>query len=301
MKLLKTIIYKLYVVFLIGITIMAAQLFYPLIYGFDKNDMLTQSLQKLTGNESDEEKYLKQKENFINAREVRQLDLGYRNIKQTYVASHFHHIGFEIADDTASACVYCHGTLPHEEDKESRAFLNMHAFTMACESCHSQTTTGKGQWTFKWYDITSGKLARNPAKLVEQELFTGPFGDKNKKHTAVGNYGAKIAPGYEKDGSFNFLATGAELATAKNYMASYQSMAEDQREAKKQVAHENVIETALECVVCHDSANKYIPYEGLGYPPRRIKELTDSAIVSMMGKYERFYFPNFMEGSGRRK
>jgi len=39
----------------------------------------------------------------------------------------------------------------------------------------------------------------------------------------------------------------------------------------------------------------YMPYNS----PRRVRQLTDSAIVGLISKYEHFYFPNFTEDSGR--
>ncbi len=301
MKLIKVIIYKVYVILLMIFVVWTAQFLYPVIFGFDEGNLLNRSLHYLDGNESDEVKMVKIKSNMENSKKTTELDLGYKVIKQQYIDKHFHHIGFEIQDDKTNACVYCHGQVPHEKDPESRSFLNMHAFTVACESCHSIATEGKNNWGFAWYSIKTGNIVSNPTMLVEEDIFRGPFGDKNKKYYPTGNYGAKIAPGYQVNDEFRLLTNRADLEAAKDYMQTRHELTQTQRKKRRKDLHRVVNKKPLECDNCHGDTHNYIGYDKLGYPPRRVRQLNDTAIVGLISKYERFYFPNFMEGSGRRK
>lgn len=301
MKFIKLIVYKSYVILLMIFVVWTAQFLYPLIFGFDEGDLLTREFHKLTGRESGEDKMEKIKSNIKNSKTTAEMNLGGKIIKQQYLDKHFHHVGFEIKEDKTNACVYCHGQVPHEKDPETRSFLNMHSFSVACESCHAVSEKGKKNWTFGWYDIDSGDIVSSPTMLVEENVFKGPFGDKNKKYYPTGNYGAKIAPGYLDDGDFELLSKSDDLDDAEDYMQDHQSMSAEEKKIAKQKMHATVIDKPLECDYCHGDDQGYIPYKKLGYPPRRVRQLTDSAIVGLISKYERFYFPNFMEGSGRRK
>lgn len=286
---------------LMAFVIWTAQFFWPIIFGFDEGDLLTQEFQKITGKESDEVKMEKIKANIKNSNVISEMHVGNKIIKQQYLDNHFHHVGFEIKEDKTNACVYCHGQVPHEKDPETRSFLNMHSFSVACESCHVVAEKGKGKWGFAWYGINNGEIVSSPTMLVEENIFKGPFGNKNKKYYPTGNYGAKIAPGYISDGDFELLSTDDDLNIAEDYMQEHQEMSESERKTAKKEMHKSLKKEALECDYCHGDEKGYIPYEKLGYPPRRVRQLTDSAIVGLISKYERFYFPNFMEGSGRRK
>ena len=62
--------------------------------------------------------------------------LGYRILEEVRIKGHFHHIGFDIGPDKRSYCVECHGDMPHDAAKDIRAFLNMHAFFVGCQTCH---------------------------------------------------------------------------------------------------------------------------------------------------------------------
>jgi hypothetical protein len=64
--------------------------------------------------------------------------LGYRVMDTVRIEGHYHHIDFDIKPDKRSYCIKCHGDMPHKKVKEVRAFWNMHAFFMACETCHTR-------------------------------------------------------------------------------------------------------------------------------------------------------------------
>jgi len=296
-KFFKAIIYKSYVIFLLGVMVWAAFLFYPLIFGFEGKEGAKRSLYKLTGRETPEEKMLKVKFNRHTAQKRSQTDLGYTLIDQDYLVGHFHNVGIKFEHDKVNACVYCHGEVPHDKDKEIRSFLNMHSFSVSCEVCHVDK---KRKWEFSWFDVISGDQIPNPGSLNAKEVGMWTLqGFKKVKETST-LYGAKISL-YNKNDD-EFFSNNDDLGIAKYYMKKYKSYSNQDRKEKKNRMHTKVLKEPFECDYCHGREQEYMDYAKLGYPPRRVKKLNDSAIVGMIGKYKKFYFPEFMDGgSGRRK
>ncbi|MCK4706510.1 MAG: hypothetical protein KAT90_13605, partial [Gammaproteobacteria bacterium] len=172
-KLLKTIVFKVYVVFLMAFTVWYGQFMYPLVFGFEGKHGAEVSLKEL-GHAGTEEEALFVK--LISSKgETQTTDLGYRVIEQPYIEGRFHHIGFEVEKDSASVCVRCHGNVPHDKSKELRSFLNMHAFYAACETCHIRPVDDQPEWAFRWYSKKDGKLVTNPQALLDIEnMYANP-------------------------------------------------------------------------------------------------------------------------------
>jgi len=296
-KFIKAIIYKTYVLLLMGIMVWAAFLFYPLIFGFEGKEAAQKSIYKLTGRETAEEKMIKIEINRRSSIVSSKIDLGYVQIDEDYIKGHFHHIGVNFEHDKVNACVYCHGEVPHDKDKEIRSFLNMHSFSVSCEVCHVDK---QRQWNLKWYEIKSGDLAANPTTLTAKEVGTWSLqGYKTVKDNST-SYGAKISL-YDKNED-EFFSNDDDLDDSKEYMKNYKTYSNQERKKSKTRMHAKVLKDPFECDYCHGRDQKYMDYAKLGYPPRRVKKLNDSAIVGMIGKYKKFYFPEFMDGgSGRRK
>ncbi len=293
----KTIIYKSYVIFLMAVMIWAAFLFYPLIFGFEGKEAAKVSLYKLSGRETPEEKMLKVGYNRRKSQKSNKTDLGYTIINEDYLDNHFHHIGVNFEHDKVNPCVFCHGEVPHDEDKEIRSFLNMHSFSVSCEICH---VNKKNNWILSWYKIKSGKFMINPGTLNEKEVDTWSLQGLKQVKEKSALYGAKISL-YQKESS-TFFSNKNDLDDAKYYMQHYKSYSKVKRDKHIKTIHNKILKDAFECDYCHGLNQKYIDYAKLGYPPRRVKQLNDSAIVGMIGKYKQFYFPEFMDGgSGRRK
>jgi hypothetical protein len=296
-KFFKTIIYKSYVLFLMGIMIWAAMLFYPLIFGFEGKEAAQRSIYKLTGRETPEEKMIKVGYNRRTSQENKKTDLGYTLIDQDYFKDHFHHVGVKFEHDKVNACVYCHGEVPHDKDKEIRSFLNMHSFSVSCEVCH---VSRQRVWALNWYEVSSGDHIANPSSLTVDEVGTWSLQGYKKVKDTSKLYGAKISL-YNKEED-EFFSDDDDLSEARNYMKKYKSYTNKERKNKKNKMHTKVLKDAFECDYCHGREQTYMDYAKLGYPPRRVKKLNDSAIVGMIGKYKKFYFPEFMDGgSGRRK
>ncbi len=293
----KAIIYKSYVILLMGVMIWAAFLFYPLIFGFEGKEGAQRSIYKLTGRETPEEKMIKVGYNRRVTQKNKKTDLGYTLIDQDYFKEHFHHVGAKFEHDKVNACVYCHGEVPHDKDKEIRSFLNMHSFLVSCEVCH---VNRQRNWTLNWYDVKNGDQVSNNSMLNVEEVGTWSLQGYKKIKDTSKLYGAKISL-YNKEED-EFFSNDDDLSVAKYYMKKYKSYSNQERKDKKTRMHDKVLKEPFECDHCHGRDQKYMDYAKLGYPPRRVKKLNDSAIVGMIGKYKKFYFPEFMDGgSGRRK
>ena len=289
-KLLKTIVFKVYVVFLMAFTVWYGQFMYPLVFGFEGKHGAEVSLKEL-GHAGTEEEALFVK--LISSKgETQTTDLGYRVIEQPYIEGRFHHIGFEVEKDSASVCVRCHGNVPHDKSKELRSFLNMHAFYAACETCHIRPVDDQPEWAFRWYSKKDGKLVTNPQALLDIEnMYTNP---EESFYPTYGNYGAKIAPGSIIDGEFSLIKTDKDKAFVERYIAENDQLNQQQKSQMKKVIHKGMNKEPIECNSCHQEKNPYIPFDELGYPPRRIDELTNTSVVGMIDKYKEFYIPDFL-------
>lgn len=211
-------------------------------------------------------------------------DLGYTVVKEQYVKGHFHHIGMTVESDETNVCVRCHGAVPHDKSKAIRGFLNMHAFFLACETCHIQNKPGQNHWEFRWYEKKDGTIVANPPGLVSTE--------KEK----YGNYGTKIAPGtMTADSKFRFINGEKERAFVQEYIKNKEQLSSVEQSKMKKVIHRMVDEKPLLCEGCHTtSQTPYLPFAELGYPQRRIRDLTSTEVVGMVNKYREFYIPKFL-------
>ncbi|HPF41359.1 MAG TPA: hypothetical protein P5081_20550 [Phycisphaerae bacterium] len=95
--------------------------------------------------------------------------------------SHYHRIGDWIEPDRQSGCTTsgCHSSLPHNERKEVRAFLNMHATSVHCGVCHMKTD--RAPLSLTWYDLSSGNSTNPPAILQAYGLLTSDEYEKNRE------------------------------------------------------------------------------------------------------------------------
>ncbi len=281
-----------YIIFLMGFTVWYGHFMYPLIFGFEEKQEAAASLLELGGVGTEEEKLFVKL--IVRPEKTETIDLGYRLIEQPDIEGRFHNIGFSIESDEASVCVKCHGTVVHDKSKEIRSFLNMHAFYIACETCHVYPQKGEAPYQFRWYDKKSGERVSNPVKLVEIEDAYRNYDDDKRKYIAYGDYGAKIAPGKIVDGEFEFLKRGKLMDYVHDYIEHQTQLSSAQKSQGKKVIHRSVNEKPMECNRCHNDDEQYIPFAELGYPPRRVEELTTTEVVGMIDKYKEFWIPNIL-------
>jgi len=292
---LKKTVFRFYVIVLMGFTLWYGYFMYPLIFGFEGKEDAEMSLKELGHAGTDEEKM------FIHLiseqTRTKKTDLGYRVIDQPYIEGRFHNIGFKIQQDNASICVRCHGNVPHDKSKDIRSFLNMHAFYLACETCHSQPKKGDPSWDFRWSSKDNGKLVGNPSALVAiEKMYTSK--SAAEQYPVYGNYGAKIAPVSNDMGAYRLLHGSKEMVFVRRYLVEQERLGPAQKSQMKRIIHRKVSNKPVQCNECHRDENQYIPFAELGYPPTRLRELTNVAAVGMIKKYKKFYIPSFLKPGG---
>lgn len=86
--------------------------------------------------------------------------------------AHYHRIDGWVQPDRFSGCTTsgCHSPMPHNEHKEVRAFLNMHATSIHCGTCHMKSD--RVPLSLTWYNLTTGKAEDPPAILRAYGLLT---------------------------------------------------------------------------------------------------------------------------------
>ncbi|MES9991785.1 MAG: hypothetical protein ABW098_07520 [Candidatus Thiodiazotropha sp.] len=188
---------------------------------------------------------------------------------------HFHNLD-ETVFKTAkspSVCMKCHGSYPHSKSKQVRAFLNAHAYFMACEVCHLEEKKRKHAG-FMWLDDKTGKSMKfYPTK-----------------------FRAKIIPVDETSGSIKRLDESSDRQFVEHYLEHRNSLDADQEAAAKVRIHRNVSDSAIECSDCHTTEDRpFLPYKELNYTQQRIDELSGTDIVGMVNKYNNFYIPNLLK------
>jgi hypothetical protein len=285
-KLLKTI----YLLAQMAFTVWFGLFMYPLIFGFEGKEQAALSLRVMgesgTGGENVLIRLL------VDEPKLKRTDLGYDVIEQPYIKGHFHHIGFEIQEDKADVCSLCHGDTPHHLNPELRSFLNMHAFFLSCQVCHADREEGGSPPGFRWYDKETGEQTGSPAALarVDQVRRRGLTG---AKYPTFGDYGAKIGP--EKRTHLQDDRT-RDFALATQFQAQQASLSAQQKSQITRGLHRSVAKRSVQCDGCHRPVDAYLPLAELGYPPRRIDDLTHDAVVGIVGKYRRFYLPGVLTG-----
>jgi len=80
----------------------------------------------------------------------------------------------------------------------------------------------------------------------------------------------------------------------ERYIAEQDRLSEQQRSQMKKLVHKDMNKKPIECNQCHQEESPYLPFAELGYPPRRVDELTNTSVVGMIDKYKEFYIPNFL-------
>ncbi|MDH5394197.1 MAG: hypothetical protein OEY11_13505 [Gammaproteobacteria bacterium] len=294
-KRLKKLVFKLYVIGLMAFTVWYGYFMFPLIFGFEGKEEAAASFKK---GDKENTKEAQMFAKLISEQTQRkQTDLGYRLIDQPYMEGRFHHIGFNIQKDNASICVQCHGNVPHDQSKDIRSFLNMHTFYLACETCHSLPEKDSQAWSFRWYDKETGEIANNPKDLIKiEDLYASK--ETKRQYPVYGNYGAKIAPGYEQSGEIKFLHGNNEMAFTERYKTEQELLTPEKKSQMKRIIHRKVSKKPVQCKQCHQEKKPYVPFAELGYPPTRIRELTTVGAVGMIEKYKTFYMPALLKPGG---
>ncbi len=272
----------LLVVFSLGLTVASTALIWKLTFGHlfamvARSRAEVKTSKELTAQKRQNTIQSLQKSLFSGDERVQQY-LGYRVLNTIRLEGHFHHVDFEILPDKRSYCNKCHGDMPHKKVKEVRAFWNMHAFFMACETCHIRFDDTSAPPAYKWYDRQSGEIVDSPVP-----------------HAKPGFYSAKIVPFERVNGSLARVDSDERIAFANQFIKVGDSLGEFQRAKAIKIIHQVNSKKPYICEDCHRKANPVLSLPELGYPPERIAFLEGNEVVGMVEKYKTFFLPDFMK------
>ena len=189
---------------------------------------------------------------------------------------HFHNTdeSINIERQNKSICLKCHGTYPHSKAKDVRAFLNAHAFFMACEVCHVRSKDGQ-RFTYKWIK------ADNTGEL---KLLNGK----------PGRYGALIVPFMKDNNKLKRIDRIISDKVTENYLKLRDTLTADQAAEIKFKIHKKVSAKPVFCDECHRK-DGYLNFNKLLYRPDRVNVLTSTEVAGVIKKYKKFYFPTMFD------
>lgn len=203
-------------------------------------------------------------------------DSGYRDISIAYRLYEFHNVDVDAEKDKENLCVFCHGNVPHAKKKEIRAFLNMHAFFLACETCHIKVDEKQ----FVWYNISTGET--KPQIEIESYL-----GKTMYKLLVLRKEGGTYIP-YNTPDMKKFV---------DEFNSKVLEMSQAAKSAGLKIVHRPMSEKPVTCDNCHTltADESYIPLKEVGYPEHRIVRIIGNEVVGMIEKYKEFYLPEFLK------
>jgi hypothetical protein len=210
--------------------------------------------------------------------------LGYRILEEQRIEGHFHHIDFDIGPDKRNYCITCHGDIPHDTVRDLRAFLNMHAYFISCQTCHVKLEGEARTGVFKWYDRATGEI-------IESKV----------QNTRPGRYKAKIVPFERLDGKLIAIDSQERIAFALEFRDRKQTLTEAQKSRAKKIIHKIVSKQPHICEDCHQSENPLLPLDALGYPKERKDSILGTEVIGMINKYTEFYMPKMLHPGEAKK
>lgn len=197
-------------------------------------------------------------------------------VSASSLKDHFHNIDDSINIDkqNPSPCFKCHGTYPHSKAKDVRAFLNGHAFFIACEVCHVKREEGQ-RFVYKW-------------------IKTGTDEELKSLEGRPGQYSAIIVPFKEEGGSLKRLDKSLTDKEVQNYLQSRHTITGDEAAAAKLKMHKGISQKPVFCDDCHKE-NGYIDFNKLYYKAERAQVLSSTEVVGVIQKYKEFYIPTMFD------
>lgn len=208
--------------------------------------------------------------------------VAYKDISEIHRLYNFHQAEAVVGTDTQNLCVSCHGDVPHNKKQEIRAFLNMHAFFMGCETCHITPSSPSG-FKYVWYDKNTGEEF--------EKIDTGFFLDDTPY---------KLIP-RNRSGEANVFDTPAVTKYVDEFKNSVSNAAPAAKSAALRVIHRpmNKLEDSVKCNDCHtpNLSEAYLPYKEIGYTERRLAQIVGNEVSGMIDNYKEFFLPNFLRPS----
>ncbi len=276
---IKCLLTKLYIIAFMGLVIFFSVLIWNLTFAHLLHEYHGRTAGETAGGHGEDKKALDQTfEQVILKSEKRVKNyLGYKVLDQQYIEGHFHHIGLDIAPDRYSYCSSCHGDMPHNGVKDIRAFLNMHAFFVGCQTCHVKPAEDQVTGIYKWYDRATGEIVDSPV---------------NDAHP--GTYGAKIIPFVKENGAIVRIDSKQKMDFANEYRKKERELSEGQKSRAKKMIHQGISKKPVVCEECHRKENPQLPLASLGYPKARIDSITSTEVVGMIKNYTEFHMPKML-------
>lgn len=283
---LKTLIYKLYVIALMVFVLWAAQLFYSIIYWEFEYTGVSKTL-RLQRGEPEMLKLRKIRHFMDNDMQTRTHDLGDVKLTEHYQAGHFHHVGQTITEPSLNGCDYCHTVVPHILDEEARAFRNMHGYFLACETCHYLTKFRRREIEYGWVQTKTEETISRPLALIRDKL-----SHQEQLGLAKGNYGARIVPYVKFNDGVGSIIAKSSLSQAESLLEDFDKL--PRAEVKDTLArmHKGLTKKPYKCDACHTKKNAILSYRELGYSKEDAENLRDTAVASVISKYDKFHFPD---------
>ncbi len=282
---MKKFLAKLYILVGLVLTVFFTVLIWNLTFGKivkeyrDRRQIGDHHQRPRSGKEEKEKAEATFKEAILESEETVKHYLGYRVLEQRLIKGHFHHIDFDFKPDKRNYCIECHGDLPHDKIKELRAFGNMHASFIACQTCHVRLEGDAKTGVFKWYDRETGEIIKSPVK----------------EGVPPGTYNAKILPFERVNGTLQRVDTPERIAFAREYQETENTLSEVQKSKAKKIIHNIVSKKPYLCEECHQKEDSLLPLEELGYPQHRIDTIVSTEVIGMIKKYTEFYIPILLE------
>ncbi|MDA3788890.1 MAG: cytochrome c3 family protein [Desulfobacula sp.] len=287
---MKTIFTKLYLLAIIAVTICLMVLIWNLTFGHIVEEYKERKEFEQASTGADQKENAIKKENFkdliLDSEERVKHYLGYKILDVKRIEGHFHHIDYEQVPDKRSYCISCHGDIPHDKIKEIRAFANMHASFIACQTCHVKLEKDDITNVYKWYDRTSGEIVASPVK----------------EGVLPGIYQAKIIPFEKKDGLLQRMDNQERMDFAAEFKLNEPMLSELQKTKAKKIIHNLISKQPYSCEDCHQTKAPLLPFEDLGYTRKRVNAFLGTEVIGMIKNYSEFYMPRMLNpGFGEEK
>jgi hypothetical protein len=280
---MKKILSKLYILGLLALTVVFTILIWNLTFAHLVDEYRERVAPEATAAKVETPKAEAGKASFqktiIESEETIKHYLGYRVLEEQRLKGHFHHIDTKIVPDQRNYCISCHGDIPHDKIKDLRAFGNMHASFIGCQTCHVRLEGEGKTGVFKWYDRTNGEITTSP--VARGQMF--------------GNYSAKIIPFERVDGRLQRIDSQEKIDFALEYSKHEKSLSEVQKSKAKKIIHQQVNKQPYICEDCHQVEAPLLPFEALGYSKQRIDTFASTEVIGMIKKYTQFYLPHLLE------
>jgi len=281
---MKKLITKLYILGFMVLTLFFMHIIWKVTFGhlFEENHFRNKIVAIASMNNKKENKPKQEasfQEAILEGEERVKHYLGYRILDEVRLKDHFHHIDFDFKPDKRSYCIACHGDMPHGKVKELRAFGNMHASYIACQTCHVRLEGDAKTGVFKWYHRVTGEIVSSP---VKEGVFPGA-------------YESKIIPFERLNGKLQRIDTQGKIDFAKEYSTQEKTLSDLQKSKAKKIIHKIVSKNPYMCEDCHQVEVPVLPFEDLGYPKRRIDAFVSTEVVGMIRNYTKFYMPRILQ------